>query len=61
MERFEESASSVYHASNGGARGGAKSMTSRVVSSGTTIHNHGASGGHSHGHEHSEGNSIFSH
>ncbi|CAN9271310.1 unnamed protein product [Alternaria alternata] len=63
MERFEESASSVYHASSGGARGGAKSMTSRVVSSGTTIHNHGASGGHSHGHghEHTEGNSIFSH
>ncbi|KAI4689895.1 uncharacterized protein J4E84_004076 [Alternaria hordeiaustralica] len=65
MERFEESASSVYHASSGGAaRGGSK--ISRVVSSGTTVHNHSASGGghshgHSHGHEHGEGNSIFAH
>jgi hypothetical protein len=61
MERFEESASSVYHAhsSSGGGRGGAKSSISRVVSSGTTIHNHGVQDGHRHGHEHAEGNSIF--
>lgn len=62
MERFEESASSVYHA-HSGATGGGKSKISRVVSSGTTIHNHGASSGHSHGHshghEHAEGNSMF--
>jgi chromosome segregation ATPase len=62
LERFEESASSVYHAhsaSRGG--GGAKNSTTRTVSSGTTIHNHGAKHGHgfAHGHEHGDGNSPF--
>lgn len=53
LERFEESASSVYHAqgrSSGG--GGMKSSVTRTVSSGTTIHNHGAKHGHGHGHGH---------
>jgi len=60
MERFEENASSVYHASTGG--GGRKSHISRIVSStGTTVHNEGSGNGHSHGHLHeqSEGNSVF--
>ncbi|KAL7776023.1 hypothetical protein CFE70_006436 [Pyrenophora teres f. teres 0-1] len=65
MERFEENASSVYHASaaaSGGGGGARKSHISRIVSStGTTVHNEGAGNGHSHGHghEHHEGNSMF--
>jgi chromosome segregation ATPase len=63
MERFEESASSVYHA-HGASRagGGAKSSTTRTVSSGTTIHNAMGGGhghGHSHGHGHNDGSSLF--
>jgi len=65
MERFEENASSVYHASGGGG-GGRKSHISRIVSStGTAVHHEGAGNGHNHGnshghlHEHNEGNSMF--
>jgi chromosome segregation ATPase len=56
LERFEESASSVYH-SHSGSRGGAKSSTTRTVSSGTTIHNHGAQ--HGNGHLDGHGVSVF--
>ncbi|RMZ68158.1 hypothetical protein GMOD_00004360 [Pyrenophora seminiperda CCB06] len=63
MERFEESASSAYHASTGGGAGGRKSHISRIVSSsGTAVHHEGAGGhghGHGHMHEHNEGNSMF--
>jgi chromosome segregation ATPase len=63
MERFEENASSMYHAhSGGGGRMSTKTIThTRVGSGGTTIHNHDASTGHAHHahHEHGEGNSLF--
>jgi chromosome segregation ATPase len=60
MERFEESASSVYHAHSAGrGGGGARSSTTRVVSSGTTIHNAMSGHGHSHGHTHGDGSSPF--
>ena len=59
MERFEESASSVYHAHSGNrGGGGAKSSTMRTVSSGTTIQNHVGKHGHGIGHDH-EGSSPF--
>ncbi|USP72773.1 hypothetical protein yc1106_00047 [Curvularia clavata] len=59
MERFEETASSVYHAhsSAGGGRMGSKTTITRVASGGTTIHNHDAS--KSKTHEHTEGSSLF--
>jgi chromosome segregation ATPase len=60
MERFEESASSHYHAhSRGGGEG--KSFTRTVSTAGTTVH-HNTKHGHSHGHGHSstEGGGMFS-
>lgn len=59
MERFEENASSMYHAHSNanGSRIGKTTTHTRVVSGGTTIHNHDASSGHAH--DHGEGNSLF--
>ncbi|KAL6706254.1 hypothetical protein ACN47E_005989 [Coniothyrium glycines] len=60
LERFEESASSMYHSQHKSSGGGGRSTTTRTVSSGTTIHNsgHGHSSGHSHEHH---GSSHFDH
>jgi chromosome segregation ATPase len=59
MERFEESASSHYHASSKGD--GKSSFTRTVSTAGTTVH-HGGKHGHSHGHGHNsvESGGIFS-
>ncbi|CAO2647162.1 Nn.00g080840.m01.CDS01 [Neocucurbitaria sp. VM-36] len=60
MERFEESASSVYHSHSRVGGGGGKTV-SRTVSSGTTLHHHqgGKHEGHEHGHEHGNGGGMF--
>lgn len=59
MERFEENASSMYHAhsSAGGSRMGGRTTVTRVVSGGTTIHNRDASTSKSR--DHMEGSSLF--
>lgn len=60
MERFEESASSHYHAHS--SSGGGKSFTRQVSTTGTTVHHNGKHS-HSHGHGHSttnEGSGMFS-
>jgi chromosome segregation ATPase len=57
MERFEESASSHYHA-HSASGGGGKSFSRVVSTSGTTIHN--GKHGHSHGHSTAEGGGMFS-
>jgi chromosome segregation ATPase len=65
MERFEESASSHYHA-HGRSEGKSGGFTRTVSTAGTTVHHggkHSSSGGghsHSHGHGHGESGGMFS-